>query len=228
MSARRTRRSRERTTAPVVLVYGEDRYDTSAIRHLLEDLVPALVGRIKALREPSIEIRDARIENLPQRSDRLAAAVRVEMARQEVGCVFAHEDCDAVEPAHEDLTERIESALDSLGCRVFAVTPAWEMEAWWFMWPEAVKAAHPTWRAPDDYVGKDVGRIRDAKEALRVAVIPRGLSRREKARFRTYAVSDAPRIAQAVRDRGEAREPQAQSASYDYFRARADRCADAL
>jgi hypothetical protein len=226
-SATKARRDKgRRADKAVVLVYGEDRYDTTAIRELLEAVQPSLSGRVRALREPQVEMRAARLEDLPSRADRLARAVNVARAREEVACVFAHEDCDAVEPAHEQLTERIETSLSSLGVPAYAVTPAWELETWWFLWPEAVRATNPSWRAPTDYVGRNVGRVQNAKERLKAAVVPRGLNQRERARFRTYTVADSPRIARSVRERDEADSPQASSRSYECFRVRARLCSD--
>ena len=184
-----------------VLVYGEDRFDTLAIKELLVGLHPELNGRVRALKEPPIEVKHAAIGDLPRRADRLAAAVAVEQVRRDVRCVFAHEDCDAVEPAHKALTKRIESALASMDVPVFGVTPAWEMEAWWFQWPDAVQATNPSWRRPDRYVGRDVGRVRNAKERLKAEVVPNGLTKRARATFRTYSASDAPAIARSVRER---------------------------
>ncbi len=204
----------------IMLVYGEDLTDTSAIREIVEALAPEWAGRVQARRTPPIEVKNARLEELPKRRDRLAAAIDVERVSREIGCVFAHEDCDAVEPAHEDVTAQIEEAMTDIGCPVYAVTPAWELEAWWFLWPEAVAATRSSWRAPDGYVGKNVGMIQNAKEHLQRAVVPVGLNQKEKRKFHAYQPSDAPAVAKSVRERGEVSSPRAQSKSFEWFVAR--------
>ncbi len=121
------------------------------------------------------------------------------------------------------MSERIESTLASVGCPVYAVAPAWELEAWWFQWPKAVRASNPSWRVPADYVGRNVGAVRNVKERLQDAVMPAGMKGAQKAQFRTYKESDSPRIAQSVRERGEARAPEAQSESYEWFVSRVEK-----
>jgi hypothetical protein len=111
---------------------------------------------------------------------------------------------------------KIEAALRGAGLEGHAVAPAWEMEAWWFLWPEAVKAAFPSWRAPDDHAGRNVGMIRDAKEELRRRVIP-PKAKKGKAGFIGYRESDAPRIAEHVVALDLLRSPGAISKSYERF-----------
>ncbi|XXY20794.1 hypothetical protein WME88_14300 [Sorangium sp. So ce216] len=151
-------------------------------------------------------IKGARPEEVPDRAQRIADAVDAERVRAEVRCVFAHEDCDDVEPAHEKVAEEIESALRAAGCDAHAVAPAWEMEAWWFLWPDAVKAANPSWRSPNDYVGRNVGIIRNAKEELKRRVVPSDVKSGQRG-FRGYRESDAPRIAAEVSKLGLANAP---------------------
>jgi hypothetical protein len=87
------------------------------------------------------------------------------------------------------------------------------------MWPQAVAAVREAWRAPDDYVGRRVGLIPEAKERLREAVRPNGVAR---ARFPDYTESDSVRIATNVREMGIADEPLAISRSYERFRNQVD------
>lgn len=201
----------------IVLVFGEDENDRESIKMLLGALSPDLARRVQTRRHPLVLIKGARPEEVPDRAQRIADAVDAERVRAEVRCVFAHEDCDDVEPAHEHVAAQIESALRAVGCDAHAVAPAWEMEAWWFLWPDAVKAANPSWRSPNDYVGKNVGMIRDAKEELKRRVVPRGVKSGQHG-FRGYRESDAPRIAAEVGKLGLANAPQASSRSYDRFR----------
>lgn len=200
-----------------MLVFGEDENDRESIKILLGALSPDLERRVQTRRHPLVLIKGARPDEVPERAQRIAEAVDAERVLAEVSCVFAHQDCDDVEPAHEKVATQIESALQAVGCEAHAVAPAWEMEAWWFLWPDAVKAANPSWRSPNDYLGKNVGMIRDAKEELKRRVVPSNTKSGQRG-FRGYRESDAPRIAAEVASRGLANEPQASSGSYDRFR----------
>jgi hypothetical protein len=200
----------------IVLVFGEDDHDRDAIKILLEGLRPDLARRVQKRRQPLVLIKNARPEDVPDRAQRIADVVEAERATADVACVFAHEDCDQVEPAHEGVARKIEEALSAAGCDAHAVAPAWEMEAWWFLWPEAVKAANPSWRAPDDYIGKNVGMIRDAKQELQRRVVP-AKGKAGRGGFLGYRESDAPRIATKVVEMGLLHEKRAISNSYDRF-----------
>ena len=224
------RRDEKRTKRPqarqrgVVLLYGESENDTKALKELLLGLKPSLATRVHTRREPIVLIKNARPEEVKPRAALIAKAVKAERIRHEVQCVFVHEDCDAPEPAHEAACLKIESSLKAEGCPAHAVVPAWEMEAWFFLWPEAVQSICPSWRLPDDYKGRDVGHIRNAKEELMRRVLPRGLSKHERQKVREYQESDAPSIARKVRERGEVNRPQGKSQSYARFRISVSAC----
>ncbi|RYZ15755.1 MAG: hypothetical protein EOO70_06085 [Myxococcaceae bacterium] len=201
-----------------VLVFGESENDTHALRELIEALRPDLKGRVVPIRDPVAYIRDAKPEDVPARAEQIAKVVDIQRAVHEVSCVFVHEDEDGFEPGHEATCAKIEEALKKSGCPAHAVVPAWEMEAWWFMWPEQVRLVRPkSWRAPDDYVGKAVGRIRDVKEVLMKCVMPLKMKPEKRNSFPDYRESDAPAIARQVREHGVAREPRAKSDSYARF-----------
>jgi hypothetical protein len=178
---------------PLVLVFGEDENDTKSIRELIESLRADLAGKVQTRREPLVLIKDARPEDVPDRARKIADAVDASRATHDIVCVFAHEDRDDFEPKHEDTCKKIEEALERAGCPAHAVVPAWELEAWWFMWPGAVQAVRPkSWRAPDDYLGKEVGKIKDAKEELKRKVVPKDLKPEKRKGYRTYQAADAP------------------------------------
>jgi hypothetical protein len=210
---------------PLVLVFGEDENDRKSIRELIEALRPDLVGKVQERRHPLVLIKNARPEDVPERAQRIADAVDIDRALHDVVCVFAHEDCDDVEPKHEAACAKIEAALAKAGCPAHAVVPAWELEAWWFMWPEAVQAVRPkSWRAPDDYLGKKVGLIKDAKEELGKKVVPKDLKPEKRKNFPHYQESDSPEIARHVREKKLARNPGAKSDSYARFLSSVDQC----
>lgn len=218
MKGQRSRRSRARR----ILIFGEDENDTKLLSELLVALRPEFQGLIKPFRRPPVLIKDAAARRIPDRVEAINALIAAEMTSAEVVCVFAHEDCDDFEPAHEALAEKIERAFGEAGYHVHAVTPAWETEAWLFLWPDAVAAHRPSWASLDPYRGRDVGKIANAKETLRRALRPAGKSNR----VRDYRESDAPEVARIVRQLNLANTPGGHSASYDRFRDRVAACGD--
>jgi hypothetical protein len=206
-------------------VFGEDENDTKVIQELLIALCPEFERMIKVFRKPPILMKDCDSSKLPDRVEIIRRLIDAEQTTSDVICVFAHEDCDNVEPAHLELAKRIEDGFSAAGYHVHAVTPAWEMEAWLFLWPEAVAAFRPSWRSLDRYRGRNVGRIQNAKEELARSVRPVG---RAASRAREYRESDAPIIARRIREMGLADSPAGQSDSYDMFRARSRQCCERL
>jgi hypothetical protein len=222
--ARRGKQSTKKRP-PLVLVFGEEENDRASIRELIEALREDLVGKVQTRREPLVLIKNARPEDVPDRAKRIADAVDISRATHDIVCVFAHEDRDDFEPKHEETCKKIEEALEKAGCPAHAVVPAWELEAWWFMWPEAVQAVRPkSWRAPDDYLGKEVGKIKDAKEMLKKKVVPKDLKPEKRNNFPHYEESDSPKIARQVREKRLAQQPGATSASYARFRLSVEKC----
>lgn len=176
------------------LVFGENEHDQKAIRLLAEGVRPDLAGAFQCRRRPLVLIKGARPDKAKSNAEQIAEVARQESAIREVAGVLAHEDCDELEPAHEVAGNRIESALREAGCpQPVAVTPAWELETWWLLFPEAVGKVVKGWRTPDDWLGRDLGRLRNAKELLARAVRdPRNASARE------YSENDAVEIASHV------------------------------
>lgn len=199
-----------------VLIFGESENDTRTISELLRALRPDFTGNIKPLREPPLLIKDASPGNLPKRANVLAAIVRSEAVTSRVVCVLAHEDCDAVEPAHIRLSHKIESLFREKGIIAQAATPAWEMEAWLFLWPEASKKYKPRWRRPDNYNGSNVGMLTDAKEKYIRALRPSKVA--DRTRVRDYRESDSPIIAAKIRELEIIDSLSATSNSYERFR----------
>jgi hypothetical protein len=200
----------------VVIVFGESDNDRETVREFFRALRPDFAGTVKPLRQPQLLIKDARPENLPNRADILAATVRSEEVTSRVVCVLAHEDCDAVEPAHTGLSDKIETVFRQKGIKALAATPAWEMETWLFLWPEASKRYRPRWRRPDKYDGRNVGMLTDAKEKFIAAVRPSRAA--DRAGVRDYHESDSPMIAAKVRELGIIDALSATSNSYTRFR----------
>ena len=200
MARRRDRPTRRRT--PRVLVFGEDPNDTEAIKELFRALRPKAPSP-KTLRAPLVLVKGRDADGVRSNAEDAARAVtRAAGVRYDVELVIAHEDCDAVEPAHLPLAARIEASWgEALGVPVIGVAPAWETEAWFYLWPDAVAAVNGSWR-PLPRKARNVGKIQNAKEELRRNLRPGG-----KARADDYQESDAPRIAAKVRERGEVNRP---------------------
>lgn len=221
MSAPRPKRHKPRR----VLVFGEDENDTKLLAELLVALCPEMAGLVKPFRRPPILIKDADPRKVPSRVDAVATLIEAERASADVVCVFAHEDCDDFEPAHEGLSRKIEEGFASAGYHVHAVTPAWETEAWLLLWPDAVAAYRSKWASLRKYRGRDVGKVENAKEALTRALRPSG---KGASAVRDYRESDAPAIAQLVRELGLARTPAGRSLSYERFCDQVDQCCEAV
>lgn len=213
-----------------ILVFGESENDTKAIREFIEALCPD--AKVEVRRKPIVLIKNARPENVRPQADQIARVVAVEQHRGPISCVFAHRDCDSLEPAHVAVGNAIESALAGalrragvIGLSVHAVVPAWEIENWLLLWPDVVGDHVDSWRTPSEFRNRNVGMIKDGKDTLRSAVRPRGPSRVPR-RTREYRESDAPAIAREVRRRGLVATPRGTSASYARFSSSvADCCA---
>lgn len=213
-------RGRSRSKPKVVLVFGENENDTRTIKELLQSLWHDSPWKIEARKRPPVLIKDAKASDLPSRVQRIAAIIEAEKATSEVIAVFAHEDCDSVEPAHVGLEAKIGQAFADAGYDVEAAVPAWEIEAWLMQWPDAFARHVPSWRSVSSYQGRNVGLISHAKEDLTRALRPHSGGR-------DYRESDAPIIAGIVAKEGWVRTPQATSNSYLAFLTAADRVAAA-
>jgi hypothetical protein len=200
------------------LFFAESDNDNRAIRELVLAIRSDIHrSRTKLLRQPIALVKGLDVAKRRTRSERVAVTVRALAATEPVVCVFFHEDADAVEPAHLPVAREIEAAYDSLPCRVVPVVPAWELETWWFLFPAAVAATKSSWKAPDEFSGRDVGQIRNSKEELRRCVRPYGLSGRDRDRFPDYREADSPEIAKKVLEMGHIASPVAASASWREF-----------
>ena len=168
---------------------------------------------MKTLREPLVLMKEVTLPRTRQRTtDRIAALSRLDAA---VVAVIAHEDCDAIEPAHEALANRIESELAAAGVPTpIAATPAWDIEAWWMLFPQSLQMTRPCW-ASVDYGGRDVGRIERSKDVLRRQLRPVGT--RARATCPDYVESDSINIAANIRANDLHTQPRGISRSFQRF-----------
>lgn len=176
-----------------MLVFGESENDRQVLKSLVLALVPEQAA-VQVRRSPLVLIRGRAQAEQRKAATSISQVVAAERVRGPVACVVAHEDCDAVEPAHEALAAQIETRLgEACGVPVVAATPAWETETWFYLWPDAVAAYRPSWRRLER-TGR-VGLLRDAKEHLIRELRPSG----RRASSNDYAESDGPGIAEKVR-----------------------------
>lgn len=162
-------------------------------------------------------VKNVKHAELLERAQRLRKQVAAASVVLTVRGVMVHEDCDAVEPAHLALEDQYRATFAAAPFEVHPVLPAWEMETWLMQWPSAMPAYRPSWREPAEYRGRNLGLIRRAKEALMEAVVPHGLKKAEREKFKTYEEPDSPGIAAKVRERGLLGAPEGKSASFDRF-----------
>ena len=197
----------------MILVFGEDGNDTAAIRELVLALRQD-VGRVETRRTPLVLVKGKDKARDRKNLAEMAAVVRADQRRGRQCVVVAHRDCDAIEPAHEPIADALERGLlEQNGItQAVAAVAAWEIEAWWFLWPEAALAVNSKWRRPEP-PKRNVGQIENAKEAFRRALRPRKKGQRP----RDYTESDSPKIAAQVRVRGIIDQRTAISRSFDRF-----------
>lgn len=207
--SRKDGRATVRKKRNIGLVFCEDENDAVALGHISHSVRPEL-PRLQYCRKPLILMRDQKqAEARKKNASDVLSVVRAWEQVENVQFVIAHQDCDQVEPAHEGLAARIRAELNGQGLKnVVAVAPAWETEAWWFLWPDAVAAVNSKWRRLSR-TGNH-GKIKDAKEALQ-----RDL-RTPKAR--DYEESDSRKIAENVLKLGLIDKKTGSSESFEQFR----------
>lgn len=203
------RTKRPRRKPPTILVFGEHDNDRRAIATLANAIRNDL-PRPKPLRKPPVLVKGRDAAQARKNAIDISRTVKAERVLRDVLFVIAHEDCDDFEPRHEAVAERIETKLKGQDVDAIAATPAWEIEAWWFLWPTAVTAINRKWRNPSR-TGQCVGLIRHAKGELKRALRPAGVATRD------YLESDSPKIAEKVAELGLVDAPDAQSESFRRF-----------
>jgi hypothetical protein len=179
----------------LVLFFGEDQNDTQALISLSRALLPLDAPMdTKHLRRPPILRRDAAPKKRQSMASEIASFAQVLGVRRRVA-VVVHRDCDAVEPRHIDEAATLKADLVAAGVpNPVPATPAWEIETWWMMFPDALAATRDCWRRVN-YGRANVGMIENAKERLTRDLRP------ANRRCRDYAESDSIAIGGAI-DRG--------------------------
>lgn len=196
----------------VVLVFGESDNDRESLRQLFLALRPDAV-RVEKRRNPTVLVRGREAALARRNLVDMASVARADSKRLDIQAIVVHQDCDGIEPAHIALAQTIVRELSSSGFQTVAATPAWEIEAWWFLWPDSVLSVSQSWQSPRP-PQPNIGRVIDAKEALRRAVRRHGRRHR-----RDYQESDSITIATHIRMSGSVRRtaPGVQSDSWRCF-----------
>lgn len=182
----------------IILVYGEDQNDRVAIRNLLGATLKSPENfDIRPIQSPIILCRGADQRKRRKMSDEIRAAQDALEKRYSQVIVIAHRDCDSVEPAHVDAAKFLEDELKASGVKnPIAATPAWEMETWLMLFPDALKKTRACWRDWDPS-NRNVGMITNAKEFLTRALRPTGACAKA---CPDYKESDAQIVMQRLKE----------------------------
>lgn len=185
------------TNSPVFLIYGEDQNDRTALRHVVKAILPSNVtATIHLIQKPIILSRNAeRSGKRKGMAEEIASFARAFQKHSAKVIVIAHRDCDAVEPAHKTDAQALEADLTKAGVEnAIAATPAWEMETWWMLFPDAVAEVRSCWRKID-YGQSNVGMIQNSKERLTRDLRPQG---KQKGKCPDYCEADSVKIAKII------------------------------
>jgi hypothetical protein len=191
-----------------VLVVGESPYDASVIATFARLLCPGWICEPR--RDAPLFAKAGEERRILSEAQRIAELWKQENNRRTVDGVVVHEDTDAAEPSHSEVASRIEAALESAECPGVAAVAAWETEAWFFMWPEAIEATKSAWLVPGSLRGKSTGHIQDPKSMLRSRCLRPGAKQRLR-----YQEKDAPDVAAQIAKRFGQRSGTSQS--FDRF-----------
>jgi len=185
------RRSPGRSRAAVVLVFGESINDSTSIAHLLVAANPALAGRVRARPRPTSLTRDARPPAVRSWvADLRRAVLAAEATGDRVAAVVVHRDADGPDPTASRAADLTRQLFELNGK---AVVPVQAIEAWWFLFPDAVEAVRPgAWRGKLPRNSRDVEMIDRPKQALQRATRTRNGPE--------YTEADSPVIAKRIRD----------------------------
>jgi hypothetical protein len=178
------------TRPPVVLVFGESINDSASIAELIVAANPALSGLVRALPRPVSLTRQAKDAPVKRWTEDVGRIVRgTEAAGTSVRAVVVHRDGDGPDPAGT-VEKTLASQLAHLSGQ--PAVPVQAMEAWWFLFPDAVEAVRPrAWQGRLPRRPRDVETIHQPKVELQ------RLTRWGKAA--EYAEADSRVIAKYIR-----------------------------
>lgn len=198
-----------RARQPLGLIFAENQNDADSLGHLICALwtgAPSLQYR----RKPLVLIKGRAKAEARKNADQIAQIVKAQNVLSDVKFVVAHQDCDSLEP-HDLVAKQIHDEIVAAGVEnVVAVAPAWELEAWWFLWPEAVASVNSKWRKISRKGNH--GMISNAKEVLTRDLRSQGAL--------DYRESDSVKIAKAVRDKNIINKRTGVAPSFESFESR--------
>ena len=204
----------------VVLIFGEGDSDRAALAELVVAIRPDMSECLfRKLREPPVFLRKQERPATRRRSaTNIAKLALAASVTSEIIVVITHQDCDAVEPAHEECIALALSELKAAGLSsVVVAAPAFEIETWWMLFPNELKKVRPLWRQIG-FDGENVGLIPNSKERLRQELRP--LTAKDRSQCRGYQEYDSIAIAKTIRETGAARrKTNAVSKSFEKFKA---------
>jgi len=187
-----------------VLVFGESVNDSQSILHLLIAANTSLDGRVRPLRRPVSLTRQAKPNAVRDWVDELRRTVQAFEANEgRVAAVIVHRDADGHDP-DGTVAANLARQLTTIGAH--PVVPVQAIEAWWFLFPDAVEAVRPhAWKGKLPRQRRDVELIDQPKKALQQATKDRHALE--------YAPPDSPAIAAYVRQKSLV--PLCPCSSYD-------------
>ena len=151
-----------------VLVFGESINDARAVANFARGLESRLaIADVVPRRDPVIHLKAGDLPNTRRSTvESIVRVVKAEQVRRPVLSVITHQDTDAAEPSHSALADAIEQDLNKAFVpQPIAAVPAWEIESWLMLYPEALARTRGCWRSLD--IGsRSVGMIGNAKEQL--------------------------------------------------------------
>jgi hypothetical protein len=200
-----------------ILVFGEDTNDCHAISHLIRNIAPSRLSAkdVQARKRPIVLSKNAVSSGKRRKmADAIAAIAKFESKNIKKLIVVVHRDCDECEPNHIRQTSDLEEELRRAGVKhVVPATPAWELEAWLMLFPNAVNSLRSCWRQLPDR--NSVGHIRNAKEQLRRDLRP--INTEMQNRCPDYSEGDCIPISQKIGYHEISKRNMAASASFEMF-----------
>jgi hypothetical protein len=194
------------------LVFGESRNDTAALAELAL-AIRSDFSTPKCIQKPLILSKDAVARKRATMCEQISKIVAAATVTHDVKVVIAHRDCDKIEPAHLVDSAELKRDMIAHGIKsVVVATPAFELEAWWYQWPDAVAKTRSCW-AKLKPRGINIGSIANVKEKLKSdlrVIAPSSCP--------DYSESDSIAIAGWVRKMGIVNCPVVKSESFEVFK----------
>ncbi|MFE7579123.1 hypothetical protein ACFU5Z_30685 [Streptomyces sp. NPDC057521] len=196
----------------VIVLAGEDRNDCEILAALIRAHRPDITDAAKLVRiNDPVRLRRKSGPKLTAAVEVLVGKARAKARQQraELHGFVVHEDLDGYTNAHYEQIRKAlagELARQCPGFRTAFALAAWESECWLLLFPEAFPRVHPRWKVPTHLLGKDTGRVKDAKEELR-----RGLG------LPLFRESDGPTVAREAQQHGLVPSPRGTNRSYEDF-----------